>query len=111
MPSLKRTAVLVAALSSLAFSMPKDSKTPSTPQTWPGAVEMTSTPQKFAAGCQADLDKAKAKVLELKALKGHDAIKGLQVLDDVNLALNAAGARSDLAYQVEPDKAKRDAAE
>ena len=111
MPSLKRTAVLVAALSSLAFSMPKYSKTTSTPQTWPGAIEMTSTPDKFAAGCQADLDKAKAKVLELKALKGHDAIKGLQVLDDVNLALNAAGARSDLAYQVEPDKAMRDAAE
>src|SRR5690242_1817446 len=109
MHSLKWTAVLVAALSSLAFSMPKET---AAPKSWPGAAEMTATPDKFAAGCQADLDKAKAKVAELKAMKGNrDAVKALWVLDDVNLALNAAGARSDLAYQVEPDKAMRDAAE
>lgn len=119
---LKRAIVAAAVLStfsSLAFGMPKQNPSSSqassssrSTSAWPGAVEMTSTPEKFTAGCSADLDKAKAKVAALKALKSNrDAGKALQLLDDANLALSAAGARSGLAYQVQPDKTMREVAE
>lgn len=105
---LKRAAAVLAVTSSLAFSMPKEASQ----QTWPGATALTSTPDQFASGCKAHLDRARAKVGELKALKNNkDAVKALRILDDVNLALSYGGARSELAYQAHPDKAMRESAE
>jgi thimet oligopeptidase len=102
--------VAAAILSSFAFAMPK--QTSPAPQTWQGAAELTSTPQQFDAHCTADLDTAKAKVAKLKAMKAPaNTVQALQLLDDASLALSYAAARSDLAYQVHPDKAIRDIAE
>ena len=105
------SAMAVAVLISPAFSMPKPDKS-SAPHAWQGAAELNKAPEQFDAGCTADLNSAKTKIAALKAMKGtKDSIAALQALDDANLALNYAGARSDLAYQVHPDKAIRDMAE
>jgi thimet oligopeptidase len=110
---LKQAVLAAAILSSLAFSMPKEKTSPKTSALdWKGAAELTSTPEQFGGHCNADLDRAKAKIAELKGMKGQrDTMKALQALDDANLALSNAAARSDLAYQVHPDKAMRDVAE
>jgi thimet oligopeptidase len=73
---------------------------------------LAGTPEAFLTSCRADLDSARSQLDQWKAAKGpRDPYETLQTFDTVELVVNDAQARANLAEQVHPDKGFRDAAQ
>jgi thimet oligopeptidase len=79
---------------------------------FPGAAILTGTADQFNAACKADLDKARAESARLKSMKTpRNTTAALQAFDNANLDISFAAQRSELAQEVSPDEAMRNAAE
>src|SRR5258706_14869420 len=76
----------------------------------PGAVILTGTVDQFNAACKSDLDKARAEIVRLKAMKApRNTMQALQAFDNANLDISFAADRASLAQEVEPDEGMRNA--
>ena len=75
------------------------------------AAALTGGPEQLAAGCRADLLRARAGAEALKVALPRDAAATLAAFDAAFSALAEAGSRASLARNVHPDGAVRDAAE
>ncbi len=76
------------------------------------AAALTGTPARFAEGCEADLEAARAGAAALKAAAApRDREAALTAFDRAFSALSEAGARASLCRNVHPDAAMRAAAE
>jgi thimet oligopeptidase len=76
-----------------------------------GSKALSGSLEAFNAACTADLEKARAQVAALKAMKpATDGRAVLEAYDEATAALGAAFNRSSLAREVHPDAAFRDAA-
>jgi thimet oligopeptidase len=73
---------------------------------------LAGTPDAFLTACRADLATTRNQLDQWKAAKGpREAYPTLQAFDTVVLTVSDAQARAQLAEQVHPDKAFRDAAQ
>jgi thimet oligopeptidase len=76
-----------------------------------GSKLMSGTLEAFNAACAADLERARAQIASLKALKASsDGRAVLEAYDEATAALSASFNRSSLAREVHPQAAFRDAA-
>ncbi|MFL5351793.1 M3 family metallopeptidase [Archangium sp.] len=75
-----------------------------------GSKLLTGTPESFTATCAADLERARARITALKALKpATDGQAILAAYDEATAALGNALSRSNLSHEVHPNAAFRDA--
>ena len=73
------------------------------------ALLFTKSPDEFARGCRADLDKARGAVARLKSLPA--SLDVLAAWDEATALISDASARASLLRSVHPDAAMRDAGE
>jgi len=68
-------------------------------------VILTGTVDQFNAACKVDLDKARAEITRLKAMKSpRNTMQALQAFDNANLDILLLLIRASLAQEVEPDE-------
>ncbi|HLM44643.1 MAG TPA: peptidase M3, partial [Myxococcaceae bacterium] len=75
-----------------------------------GSKALSGSLESFTAACSADLDRARARIASLRALKATEGQALLEAYDEAVGAIAAALNRSSLAREVHPDARFRDAA-
>ena len=73
--------------------------------------QLCGTPDDLAAGCRADMERARAEAARAKGAGAADRAGTLEAFDAAFAALSEAASRASLARNVHPDPAMRDVAE
>ncbi len=73
--------------------------------------QLCGTPDDLAAGCRADMERARAEAARARTAGAADRAGTLRAFDAAFAALSEAASRASLARNVHPDPAMRDAAE